>query len=412
MVPSDRADASRREIRVPAALATAIGLVLLSGCVADGPVFAPMAMSVAPSSEDGAKLAAADPDDASSGRVSPAKSTRVAGAAAAKSARLARNEEEGGERAAVAKAAARNAEAVAAVAVPASAPARRETGVPEIRQASLGGASISGSSAIDQLIEKHAAANGIPAALAYAVVRVESRYDPKARGAGVYGLSQIMPSTARSLGFSGPTAALYDADTNLTYGMRYLKGAWEKGGHDVCRAAMKYKGGHRTTRMSASAARYCSAVKAHMAEVAERRRMPSEIETPAPEKKGLIETVVAAVTPAPAPATPKAAKVRGLLTPARGAIVPSAAPRETPEAAPAAVAAFAPEKARPAALTPETARTLAAAAVPAPRPSVQAGAGIPAAATAPAGEDVLAERLGGFGDADLSGESAPSFAAN
>lgn len=181
----------------------------------------------------------------------------------------------------------------------------------EAKQAAERG-TISGSAALDRMIEEHAVENGIPPALAYAVVRVESRYNPKARGAGgVYGLSQIKPATARSMGFSGSANALYDPDTNLTYGMKYLKGAWEQGGRDVCKASMKYKGGLRTTRMSKSAARYCSAVKAHMAEIVKRRRMPAAVEAQV-EDTSLVETLVAAVTPAAEPSAAAKAKGRAL----------------------------------------------------------------------------------------------------
>jgi len=181
----------------------------------------------------------------------------------------------------------------------------------EAKQATERG-TISGSAALDRMIEEHARENGIPPALAYAVVRVESRYNPKARGAGgVYGLSQIKPATARSMGFSGSANALYDPDTNLTYGMKYLKGAWEQGGRDVCKASMKYKGGLRTTRMSKSAARYCSAVKAHMAEIVKRRRMPAVVEAPA-EEPGLIGTLVAAVTPSEEPSTSTKTRARAV----------------------------------------------------------------------------------------------------
>ena len=165
----------------------------------------------------------------------------------------------------------------------------------EARQARESG-TISGSAAIDRMIERHARENGLPPALAYAVVRVESRYNPRAIGGGAMGLSQIKPATARSLGFSGSSSALLDADTNLTYGMKYLKGAWEQGGHDVCRASMKYKGGHRTTRMTSAALRYCSAVKAHMAEVVRQRSRMAGV-APDPEEQGVVETLVAAVAP-------------------------------------------------------------------------------------------------------------------
>ncbi len=56
---------------------------------------------------------------------------------------------------------------------------------------------ITGDPKIDRLIEKAADENDIPRELAYAVVRVESHYNPRARGSGVYGLSQIKPATAR-----------------------------------------------------------------------------------------------------------------------------------------------------------------------------------------------------------------------
>lgn len=169
---------------------------------------------------------------------------------------------------------------------------------------------ISGSAALDRLIERHAAEAGVPAPLAYAVVRVESRYNPKARGNGVYGLSQIKPATARSLGFSGPTSALLDADTNLTYGMKYLKGAWEKGGHDVCQTAMKYKGGHRATRMTRSASAYCSKVKQHMAALAERRRAPA-LAVPATTRETAEAPASRPATDAPASRAADAATERG-----------------------------------------------------------------------------------------------------
>ncbi|SKA03917.1 lytic transglycosylase domain-containing protein [Consotaella salsifontis] len=134
--------------------------------------------------------------------------------------------------------------------------------------------SITGSSNLDKMIETAAVENDIPPELAFAVVRVESHYNPKAKGGRALGLSQIKPATARSLGFAGPSEALYDPETNLRYGMKYLAGAWEQGGHDICQTAMKYKGGHRTTVMSRAAATYCANVKKHMAAI-ERRRMRS-----------------------------------------------------------------------------------------------------------------------------------------
>jgi len=115
-------------------------------------------------------------------------------------------------------------------------------------------------------IARHARANGVPVALAMAVVRIESNYNAKARGrAGEVGLMQIKPRTARGMGFSGSTAALYDPDTNLRWGMKYLAGAYTRAGGDTCGTIMRYQGGHYTTRMSKAAVAYCAKVKRHMA---------------------------------------------------------------------------------------------------------------------------------------------------
>jgi len=115
-------------------------------------------------------------------------------------------------------------------------------------------------------IEKHARAAGVPVALALAVVRVESNYNPKVRGrAGEIGLMQIKPQTARGMGFSGSSNALYDPETNLRWGMKYLAGAYQRAGGDTCGTIMRYQGGHYAKRMSKVAVGYCAKVKRHMA---------------------------------------------------------------------------------------------------------------------------------------------------
>jgi soluble lytic murein transglycosylase-like protein len=35
-----------------------------------------------------------------------------------------------------------------------------------------------------------------------------------------------LPATARGVGFTGPDTGLLDAETNLKYGVKYLRGAW------------------------------------------------------------------------------------------------------------------------------------------------------------------------------------------
>ena len=117
----------------------------------------------------------------------------------------------------------------------------------------------------DALIARYAAENNVPLPLAHAVVQKESGYNAGARGAGTIGLMQIKPATARGIGYRGSTAGLYDPETNLRWGMKYLGRAYQLGGGDTCGAALRYQGGHRATRMSASSRRYCEGLKSIMA---------------------------------------------------------------------------------------------------------------------------------------------------
>ena len=68
----------------------------------------------------------------------------------------------------------------------------------------------------------HAAANGVPVSLVHRVIMRESRYNPRAVSRGNYGIMQIRLGTARSMGYSGSAAGLLDANTNMTYAVRYL----------------------------------------------------------------------------------------------------------------------------------------------------------------------------------------------
>ena len=117
-----------------------------------------------------------------------------------------------------------------------------------------------GAESIRSLIARHAAANGVPARLADAVARHESRYNPKARNGANIGLMQISLPTARALGYDGSAAGLADPNTNLTYGVRYLAQAWRLAGGDTCRTILKYQAGHRAVTMTAAARSYCAAV--------------------------------------------------------------------------------------------------------------------------------------------------------
>jgi hypothetical protein len=73
----------------------------------------------------------------------------------------------------------------------------------------------------------------------------ESRYNARAVGrGGALGLMQIKHATARALGYSGPADGLLDADTNLTYGVRYLAGAYRVAGGDQNQAVGYFARGY------------------------------------------------------------------------------------------------------------------------------------------------------------------------
>ena len=116
------------------------------------------------------------------------------------------------------------------------------------------------------LIDKHASALGLPIAFARAIVRIESNFNPRATGSQrEVGLMQIKYETARGIGFTGTREQLYEPDTNLQWGMKYLAMSWKLGGATPCGAVMKYQGGHAVTRMSPASNAYCAKVKSHMA---------------------------------------------------------------------------------------------------------------------------------------------------
>lgn len=80
--------------------------------------------------------------------------------------------------------------------------------------------------ALDAMIERTAAELDIPVSLLHRVVKRESNYRPNARNGPYYGLMQVLPQTARQMGYRGPPSGLLDPQTNLRYAGRYLKGAW------------------------------------------------------------------------------------------------------------------------------------------------------------------------------------------
>ena len=98
---------------------------------------------------------------------------------------------------------------------------------------------------LDGLIAQHAKSNGVPADLVHRVIKRESRYNPRAvGGGGAMGLMQIKHGTARALGYAGTPVGLLSAETNLTYGVRYLAGAYKVANGDPNRAVAFFARGY------------------------------------------------------------------------------------------------------------------------------------------------------------------------
>lgn len=108
---------------------------------------------------------------------------------------------------------------------------------------------------LDALIAKHAAAHNVPESLIRRVIRRESRGNPRAVSAGNYGLMQIRLGTARAMGYRGSASGLLDADTNMTYAVKYLAGAWRAAGGNPDRAMRYYASGYYAAKRKTGVAR-------------------------------------------------------------------------------------------------------------------------------------------------------------
>ena len=88
---------------------------------------------------------------------------------------------------------------------------------------------------VDRLIAKYAALYEVPETLVRRVVKRESNFNPRARNRVYWGLMQIRHDTARGMGYKGTAQGLLDAETNLKYAVRYLRGAYmvADGNHDL-----------------------------------------------------------------------------------------------------------------------------------------------------------------------------------
>ena len=105
-------------------------------------------------------------------------------------------------------------------------------------------ASLDANGNLDALIARHAAANNVPEDLVRRVIKRESGGNPRVVSAGNYGLMQIKLATARSMGYTGGAAGLLDADTNMTYAVKYLAGAYRVANGNSSQAVHYYAAGY------------------------------------------------------------------------------------------------------------------------------------------------------------------------
>jgi soluble lytic murein transglycosylase-like protein len=97
---------------------------------------------------------------------------------------------------------------------------------------------------IRALVNQYADYYEVPRSLVHRVIQRESDYRPHARNGPYFGMMQILPETARTMGFRGAPGDLLDAETNLRYSVRYLRGAWLLSGGDEAGAVSRYARGY------------------------------------------------------------------------------------------------------------------------------------------------------------------------
>lgn len=95
-----------------------------------------------------------------------------------------------------------------------------------------------------RLVQKWAKIHDIPESLLHRVIQRESGYNAGARNGPYWGLMQILPQTAQTMGYRGSPSGLLDAETNLHYAGRYLRGAWLVSDGNESRAVTWYAKGY------------------------------------------------------------------------------------------------------------------------------------------------------------------------
>lgn len=100
------------------------------------------------------------------------------------------------------------------------------------------------STEVVSLIDKYAVVYEVPPELVRRVVKRESNFRPAARNGPYWGLMQIRHDTARGMGYDGPATGLLDAETNLKYAVKYLRGAYLTAEGNLDQAVRYYSRGY------------------------------------------------------------------------------------------------------------------------------------------------------------------------
>ncbi len=100
------------------------------------------------------------------------------------------------------------------------------------------------SAELDALIAQYAGIYEVPERLVRRVVKRESNFNPAARNRIYWGLMQIRHDTAQTMGYRGPASGLLDAETNLKYAVKYLRGAYMTADGNEDKAVRFYASGY------------------------------------------------------------------------------------------------------------------------------------------------------------------------
>lgn len=117
------------------------------------------------------------------------------------------------------------------------------SGFPNLEKVSA--PSIESNSSVFQLIIQFAQRYSVDPALALAIAKAESDFNPNAIShKGAVGIMQLMPETAKALGVENP----FDPAQNIDGGIRYLKGLIDRFGGNIALAVAAYNAGPNTVR--------------------------------------------------------------------------------------------------------------------------------------------------------------------